>query len=194
MFGITAFAEAPFASTGGKSGIAAASGVAAAGAVGTPSARSNPSTTGVLGNGAVGSVLNGITIALTGVEAFGFEGVETPNLSGVQASGAVGTLTQGRGNNLLGVQASGAVGSLATSRIVALTGVGAFGALGSVVGGQPTTGDIAYGYVGNIGMGTRTVALSGVSANGRAGNVDVFYWTTIDDSETPNWQNVEMTV
>jgi hypothetical protein len=78
--------------------------------------------------------------------------------------------------------------------VVALTGVAASGAVGVVAGGQPATGDIAYGYVGNIGMGARTVALSGVSAAGIAGSPNIFYWTLIDDSETPNWQNVEMTV
>ena len=85
MFGFSAFAEAPFASSGGKSGIAGATGVQATGAVGTPRASSNPSTTGVTGRGVVGSASGGITIALTGVQAFASEGWETPNLSGVQA-------------------------------------------------------------------------------------------------------------
>jgi len=53
---------------------------------------------------------------------------------------------------------------------------------------------VATGAVGTIGMGERFVALSGVSARGQVGTMGEFYWTTIDDSETPNWQNVEMTV
>jgi hypothetical protein len=70
---------------------------------------------------------------------------------------------------------------------VALTGVAAAGLLGDVVGGQPETGDVAYGYVGSISASSRTVALTGVSANSRVGDIRVFYWTLIDDSETPNW-------
>jgi hypothetical protein len=52
---------------------------------------------------------------------------------------------------------------------------------------------------------SRTIALTGVGATGQVGTFDEFYWTTIDDSqtpnwaliddsETPNWQNVAMTV
>jgi hypothetical protein len=47
--------------------------------------------------------------------------------------------------------------------------------------------------VGSVGS-SRTVALAGVGATGQVGTMNYFYWTTIDDSETPNWQNVEMTV
>jgi hypothetical protein len=43
-------------------------------------------------------------------------------------------------------------------------------------------------------MGTRLVAITGCAAMGQVGNVDKFYWSTIDDSQTPNWQNVAMTV
>jgi hypothetical protein len=43
-------------------------------------------------------------------------------------------------------------------------------------------------------MGARSVALNGVSARGQVGTVNYFYWSLIDDSETPNWQNVEMTL
>jgi hypothetical protein len=53
---------------------------------------------------------------------------------------------------------------------------------------------VAFGQVGSIASTSRTVALSGVSARGQAGTPNYFYWTTIDDSGTPNWQNVEMVV
>jgi hypothetical protein len=81
-------------------------------------------------------------------------------------------------------------------RFVALTGVEAAGAVGDVTETNSPTEDgvVATGAVGTITMGERFIALSGVSARGQVGTFDEFYWTTIDDSETPNWQNVEMTV
>jgi hypothetical protein len=81
-------------------------------------------------------------------------------------------------------------------RFVALTGVEASGAVGDVTEENSPTEDgvVAYGSVGTIPLTTRTVSISGVSARGQVGTVNYFYWTIIDDSETPNWQNVEMTV
>jgi hypothetical protein len=95
------------------------------------------------------------------------------------------------------VAAAGAVGNIGMGeRLVALTGVEASGAVGDVTETNNPTEDgvVATGAVGTITMGERFVALSGVSARGQVGTMDYFYWTTIDDSETPNWQNVEMTV
>jgi hypothetical protein len=54
-------------------------------------------------------------------------------------------------------------------------------------------------------MGTRLVAITGCEAMGQVGDVGIFYWSVIDDgqtpnwsvindSQTPNWQNVEMVV
>jgi len=75
--------------------------------------------------------------------------------------------------------------------LVALTGVQASGFAGTI---GNLDGLVAIGSVGTIGMGQRSVAISGVSASGQVGTFDEFYWTTIDDSGTPNWQNVAMTV
>ena len=73
---------------------------------------------------------------------------------------------------LSGVQAAGAVGTVAYEALRELTGVAATGAVGSIT------------------MGGRVVALTGVQAAGQVGNVGKFYWLLIDDSQTPNWQNV----
>jgi hypothetical protein len=62
------------------------------------------------------------------------------------------------------------------------------------VAGPAEDSVVAFGQVGSIASTSRTVALSGVAAQGQAGTPNYFYWTTIDDSETPNWQNVEMVV
>lgn len=72
---------------------------------------------------------------------------------------------------LSGVQAAGAVGAVLYEASRTLTGVASVGAVGSVVL-------------------SRTVALTGVQAAGQVGNVGKFYWLLIDDSQTPNWQNV----
>ena len=73
-----------------------------------------------------------------------------------------------------------------------LTGVQATGAVGTVIYELPRalTGVQATGAVGNITMGGRVVALTGVGATGQVGNVGEFYWSLIDDNQTPNWQNV----
>jgi hypothetical protein len=80
-------------------------------------------------------------------------------------------------------------------RFVALTGVEAAGAVGNVTEENSPTEDgvVATGAVGSVGS-SRTVAITGVQARGQVGTVNTFYWSLIDDSETPNWQNVEMTV
>jgi hypothetical protein len=93
-----------------------------------------------------------------------------------------------------------AIGSVGTvtlaDREIALTGVEASGAVGDVTEtNNPTeNGVVAIGSVGSITSTSRTVALSGVSARGQVGTMNYFYWSTIDDNQTPNWQNVEMTV
>jgi len=141
MFGISAFAEAPFASLAGRTTVVAITGVQASGAVGT----------------VVYTVV--VTVAITGV----------------QASGEVGTVGFGKGFDISGVQAAGAVGDVTETN-------------------NPTEdGVVATGLV-STPLAVITVAISGVSARGQVGTVDYFYWTTIDDSETPNWQNVAMTV
>ena len=99
---------------------------------------------------------------------------------------------------ITGVEASGAVGTVGYMPFAtaALTGVEAVGAVGDVTEENNPTEDgvVAIGSVGTIPLTTITVSISGVSARGQVGTFDEFYWTTIDDSETPNWQNVEMTV
>jgi hypothetical protein len=80
-------------------------------------------------------------------------------------------------------------------RTVALTEVSALGEVGDVTETNNPTEDgvLATGSVATVGS-SRTVAISGVQAGGQVGTANYFYWTTIDDSQTPNWQNVEMVV
>ena len=183
MFGISAFAEAPFASLAGVTVVVALTGVQASGAVGT----------------VVYAPL--VTVAITGVEAVGAVGIviETSSvgLNGAQAAGQPGSIgVLGVEAGIQGVQAAGAVGTIsAVEFFVVLTGVQAAGAVGDVTETNNPTEDgvVATGAVGSVGS-SRTVAITGVQATGQVGTADYFYWTTIDDSETPNWQNVAMTV
>jgi hypothetical protein len=48
----------------------------------------------------------------------------------------------------------------------------------------------ASGATGTVGL-TKSIALTGVSASGTVGNVAVFYWKLIDDSQSATWQNVD---
>jgi hypothetical protein len=109
----------------------------------------------------------------------------------------VGDVTETNNPTENGVEAIGSVGTVGVDeRFIALTGVEASGAVGTVTETNSPTEDgvVATGAVGTITIGERFVALSGVSASGQVGTVNNFYWTIIDDSETPNWENVEMTV
>jgi hypothetical protein len=93
MFGISSFAEAPFASLSGVTIVVALTGVAAIGSVGNDTA--GQPLTFVLATGNVGSV--GVAdreIALTGVSSSGLIAnlAGGQPLTGVQAAGSVGTV------------------------------------------------------------------------------------------------------
>lgn len=201
MFGISAFAEAPFASLAGQTVVVALTGVQASGAVGTAAvAERSFALTGVELYGDEGGVGEyGIGATIVHVEAYGYVGTvgvaeRSIALTGVGATGAAGTVSFTP--TPTGLQAVGSVGAVVISQTVALTGVSASGSVGDVTETNSPTEDgvQAAGAVGTVTMGERFVALNGVSARGQAGTMGEFYWTTIDDSETPNWQNVEMTV
>jgi hypothetical protein len=173
------------------------SGVEALGNVGNMLAA--PIGTGVVAGGQTGTISMGErTVALTGVEALGDVGnvdfSYVAFLSGVEALGNVGNMLAAPIGT--GVAAGGQTGTVGSVRTVALTGVGSVGAVGVAIPVVGPTEDsvVAFGQVGSIASTSRTVALSGVSARGQAGTPNYFYWTTIDDSGTPNWQNVEMVV
>lgn len=80
-------------------------------------------------------------------------GARTVALTGVQATGAAGTVTPSITIALTGVQATGQVGTEGESLTIALTGVE------------------ATGQVGTVSHGGISFALTGVEATGTAGNV-----------------------
>jgi len=98
----------------------------------------------------------------------------TLSLSGVAATGAVGTLGQTREMPLTGVSATGAVGSVIWQMVVnvALTGVSATGNVGSVahVRSVSLSGPAATASVGSVGI-DRSSSISGASASASVGNL-----------------------
>jgi hypothetical protein len=132
----------------------------------------------VSASGAVGTVDFSYVAFLAGVEALGN--------AGNMLAAPIGT----------GVSAGGQTGTVDSIRTVALTGVNAVGAVGTAIPGVGPVEDsvLAIGSVGSIAATSRTVAISGVQASGQVGTPNYFYWSVIDDNQTPNWQNVPMTV
>jgi hypothetical protein len=72
MFGVSAFAEVPFATLAVQTILAALVGVQSSGEVGNVTETNSPTEDGVVATGSVGSVALGArTVALTGVQATG---------------------------------------------------------------------------------------------------------------------------
>jgi hypothetical protein len=122
-------------------------------------------------------------------------GARSVALTGVSASGAVGSVSETNNPTEDGVVAIGSVGTVGLSVTVALTGVSAAGAVGTVVyvTEAALTGVSATGNVGSVSVGARLVAITGSQAMGAVGNFGVFYWSLIDDSQNANWQNISNT-
>jgi hypothetical protein len=53
------------------------------------------------------------------------------------------------------------------------------------------TGVAAAGSAGTVGLGTRSLALSGVQALGAVGTSTAVYWILVNNAETSNWALVE---
>ena len=104
-------------------------------------------------------------------------GERTVALTGVQATGAAGTVSESDADPLTGNAATGAVGTAGPVNTIALTGVQATGAVGTVseTDADPLVGNAATGQVGTVGFGGVTVALTGAEATGAVGTV--FYTT-----------------
>ena len=100
-------------------------------------------------------------------------GERTVALTGVEATGAVGTVSESDADPLTGNAATGAVGTAGPVNTIALTGVQATGAVGTVseTDADPLVGNSATGQVGTIGFGGVTVALTGAQATGAVGTV-----------------------
>lgn len=216
MFGLSSFAEAPFASLAGQNNLISLTGVQANGAVGTVVFTKETAITGVAAAGAVGNVTPAISVALTGVVANGATGtvVATQSfaITGVLGNGSLGSVSVAGAPTLSGVSANGVLGTLGVLHENAIVvaggwGTGTWGSGAWGIGSDyppPTSAQVgsvspnnihdisgvqADGFVNTFGV-IHTNGLLGVLALGYAGNVSDYYWTTIDDDQTPNWSNI----
>lgn len=119
-----------------------------------------------------------LTLALTGVSATGSVGsvaaAVQAALSAVSATGAPGTLVPAASLALSGVSGSGSVGSVVGALSAPLTAVTGTGSVGSVnpASSVPLTAVSATGSVGTVTASTGlTLALTGVSATGSVGTL-----------------------
>jgi hypothetical protein len=142
--------------------------------------------------GGVGSPGVAVSAALTGVQASGVAGDVTEAavgaLTGVNATGAVGSPVNQTSIGLTGVQASGLAGNESESVTVALSGVSATGSAGSLTPNSSfgITGVSATGYAGSFVSISKVIQLTGVQATGAVGNVTAFAPIIyIDDTHDP---------
>ena len=89
-------------------------------------------------------------------------------ISGTVASGNAGNITYSVTQAITGAAASGNVGTVAPGRVASISGVFASGNVGTMVP-------------------SRFVGITGTTANGTLGTFGYYYWTAIDDTQTPNW-------
>jgi len=171
-------------------------GNAASGSVGTITRNVSVALSGVLCHPDVGGVDETNLPEIQEVHANGFAGIASPNrliaLSGVVASGLTGTIANGGVVvGLTGDEAYGYPGGV----VVPLSPLTADGFVGNVLSEITIelTGASLSGNVGSVGVGARSLALTGVLASGSVGNLNAVYWKNIDDSQTASWQNVSNT-
>jgi hypothetical protein len=109
-------------------------------------------------------------------------------VSGNAGEGAVGDVDKASTAGLSGVHVQG----LVSQAIVPLNSQAIAAAVGSVepVVSVALTGVGAVGAVRAMGVGPRLFALTGVRASGAVGSVIAVYWKPIDDTQVPDWQNV----
>lgn len=107
-----------------------------------------------------------LEIAIYGVTADTSVGTLPPAISGVSAEGTVGSV--GTGQSLVGVSADATLSSEGITPTQAITGVTANGTVTSVTSKESTheLSNVSTGtYVGNVTLGTRSISITGVSAN-----------------------------
>ena len=194
MFGLTPFSDAAFASLdpnrfGVLTGVASTTAVGnlANGGISIP-------LTGVSSATSAGTLLVNISEQDTNTVATGNIGavVAGPQLptTGVASTTAVGTMANGaRTIALSGVQATGGLGSM----LAALSGVIGTGQVGTLAAGpqKAITGVSSTTAVGSLNAGV-SPAIIGNTATGSAGSFGVFYWGYIDTSSTAGWSVIDL--
>jgi hypothetical protein len=126
-----------------------------------------------------------MSVELTGNLAFGYPGGVIVPLQPVTATASVGSVVQEVSIALSGVNASGSVGTMSiAARVLALTGVNATGSVGDVIAvyWKPIPDDQNPDWT-NIGN-SQTPGWVNV------GDTQTPSWQNISNPQTPNWGNV----
>lgn len=146
--------------------------------------------TGVAGTGAAGSLSIIDTETLSGVTATGQVGTAAAStglnvaVTGVAATGQAGTASVTAAENLAGVAATGAAGSVASSvsDSASISGAAATGQVGGA-GFTLSIAAVGIGSAGGVGAAgvslSPTVSVSGVQATGQVGSVAVTIGQTV---------------
>ena len=117
MFGISAYAQSPYASLGTNDISVALTGKSASAFVGTLTPSGSPTETGDIAYGYVGTVGVSVTVALTGLSATGFKGTLSPDksiaIAGRTATGSSGSLGVALSPALSGLLATASQGAMA---------------------------------------------------------------------------------
>jgi hypothetical protein len=137
----------------------------------------------------------GSQAALTGVTAQptvgGVDPYPLPEIQEVHADALVGTASSAITVSISGNSATGNVGISVFT--IPATGVSAVGSLGSlsasIAYGQTLSGVLSNAAVQSV-IGDRLVSITGCAAMGNVGNFGYRYWSVVDDSQTPNWTNI----
>jgi hypothetical protein len=202
MFGISAFAETPFASLAGYTLSISITGVQADGAVGSVTEVSSAGLNGAQAAGEVGSVVFGKDVTLDGAAAFGQTGSVSAGdrpleITGVSASGSVESVGPVVAPEISGVLLYGEPGGVSEEPNITIAGVYAIGEIGSVIFTKEIAinGVAGAGAVGSVGGASdRAVELSGVTASGVLGTFGVYHENEIISSGgwgTGTWGQAE---
>jgi hypothetical protein len=165
-------------------------------------------------SGDAGTVDHSKTVGLTGDLASGQAGTVSRGetllaLMGVSARGEIQTLGVARDIPVSGSEGSVSVGDAGKTSTTGLSGVYGQGSASQVIvplNSQTTIADVGFvgltvtialtGVQGRGASGTPTVAprllgITGTAASGLEGDVIAVYWKPIDDTQDPNWQNIQ---
>jgi hypothetical protein len=153
----------------------ATTGVTATGSAGNLTVRRTRALTGTAGAGQLATIFAKLQPPLTGVQAAGALGTVTPpsGLSGRQATGSVGRVGTRISKALTGVEATGQTGTLGTTSSTRLSGISSAANVGSVSSSRAreVSGVSGATYVGDILPSQKAAGVASSGAVGAVGQV-----------------------
>ena len=144
--------------------------------------------------GAVWDALDSTNVDAGNNSGWGFP-VPPVIVTGVSATGVIGTVTTANGITVTGVFATGTIGNVIVPSpvVVTVTGVSATGVIGDVLTTQGfvvyPTGVVAYGLIGPVNVWG--LVIDAQTPNwGSITNTQTPIWATVPTLQTPNWQSI----